>query len=70
MQLHHDVHSPDDTQTCAQVLCDCTHSCHPSWAQMWIPHFLRAFQDRSLYMAGGRPDWRTNGPNLSYSKKS
>lgn len=33
-------HDPNDGTPCAQINCDCTHICVPSWHQMWMASLL------------------------------
>ena len=39
-QFHTHVHGPNGVGECSVVACDCTHSCHPSWSQLILVHFI------------------------------
>ena len=38
--FHQHIHLPGEGE-CAEVLCDCTHVCHPSWPQIIMAQLLR-----------------------------
>ena len=49
-KFHTHVHSPHEPGECTEVECDCTHSCHPSWSQLILVHFMDLVEKHAAKM--------------------